>query len=202
MTGTAADSREPSGQARRRIVKAGLCLGLGLPLSGPVGRPALAQDTSRNARPREGDRLVFASGERGGQPIAPSDVRAEEPGVLAYPMDPRTGITKDGSRLNQILLLRLVREELAEATRAQAADGIVAYSAVCTHAGCDIQWLSSGRKLRCPCHESEFDANDGGRVLGGPAPRRLPTLPIRVVDGTLNVAGAFSGRVGFQAGGG
>jgi rieske iron-sulfur protein len=109
----------------------------------------------------------------------------------------RGPVTKDGSRLNQILLVRLVAEELAQETRARAADGIVAYSAVCMHAGCDIQWLATVRRLKCPCHESEFDASDGGRVLG-PAPRRLPTLPIKVADGVVNVAGAFSGRVGFQ----
>jgi Rieske Fe-S protein len=114
-------------------------------------------------------------------------------------MDPSTGVVRDGSRLNQVLLLRLEVNDLTEATRPHATAGTVAYSAVCTHTGCDA-WLWQGERqtLQCPCHDSEFDPKDGARVLLGPALRRLPALPLKVVDGVLVVAGGFVGRVGFK----
>jgi Rieske Fe-S protein len=181
--------------ARRRVLQAMLGTGLGL-----LGlEVAGAQEAEpRNARPHEGDRLVSTRGTRQGIALTPEDVPVGAPPVTAYPMDPSTGVVRDGSRLNQVLLLCLGVSDLTEATRRHAADGIVAYSAVCTHTGCDT-WLWQGERqtLKCPCHDSEFDPKDGARVLVGPAPRRLPALPLRVVDGMLVVAGGFVGRVGF-----
>jgi len=118
--------------------------------------------------------------------------------VTAYPVEPHMGVVRDGSRLNQVLLMRLDPAELSETTRAHAPQGIVAYSAVCTHTGCDV-WLWQGevKTLKCPCHDSEFDPKDGARVVAGPAPRRLAMLPLKVVDGVLMAAGGFAGRVGF-----
>lgn len=183
-------------QGRRRVLQAMLGTGLSL-LSLEV---AWAQEVEpRNVRPQQGDRLVSTRGARQGIALTPEDVPVGEPPVTAYPMDPSTGVVRDGSRLNQVLLLRLGVSDLTEATRLYAADGIVAYSAVCTHTGCDT-WLWQGEKqtLKCPCHDSEFDPKDGARVLVGPALRRLPALPLKVVDGVLVVAGGFVGRVGFK----
>jgi Rieske Fe-S protein len=78
----------------------------------------------------------------------------------------------------------------------------VAYSAVCTHTACDIRdWQAETGTIKCPCHFSTFDVKDGARVLDGPAPRRLPALPLRMVDGVPAAAGGFVSRVGFQQGG-
>ena len=80
---------------------------------------------------------------------------------------------------------------------ARAADGIVAYSGVCSHTGCDVsEWIDSTRTLLCPCHDSEFDPARGAEVVLGPAPRRLAALPLAIVDGALEAAGGFIGRVG------
>ena len=44
--------------------------------------------------------------------------------------------------------------------------GIVAYSGVCTHTGCDVtDWFPDVRRFKCPCHESEFDPADGALWL-------------------------------------
>jgi Rieske Fe-S protein len=135
--------------------------------------------------------------------ITPMDLPLGGPPVMAYPSDPQTGVVRDGSRLNQVVLLRLDPATLAAETRARAAEGIVGYSAVCTHTGCDIWiWQAETQILKCPCHDSEFDPKEGARVVGGPAPRRLPMLPLKIVNGVLMAAGGFSGRVGFQQGGG
>ncbi|HZP90199.1 MAG TPA: Rieske 2Fe-2S domain-containing protein [Actinomycetota bacterium] len=57
-------------------------------------------------------------------------------------------------------------------------DTVVAYSRVCTHAGCLVGYDSSSRILVCPCHGAEFDPAHGAEVIGGPAP--APLTPIKV----------------------
>jgi rieske iron-sulfur protein len=181
--------------SRRALLRAALA---GVLLQAPRHAAAQAADP-RSQRPQVGDRFVFADGARRGQGIAPADLVAGKPPIMVYPVDPASRTVRDGSRLNQILLVRLGPDELDADTRARSADGVVAYSGVCTHAGCDVTlWQAETRRFRCPCHESEFDPRDGGRVVGGPAPRRLPRLPLKVVDDAIVVGGGFTSRPGFQ----
>jgi ubiquinol-cytochrome c reductase iron-sulfur subunit len=79
-----------------------------------------------------------------------------------------------------------------------APDGYVAYSKICTHAGCALGlYLAAAQQLRCPCHQSTFDVLDGARPVYGPAPRPLPQLPIRIEDdGTIRANGDFTDPVG------
>jgi Rieske Fe-S protein len=180
---------------RRRVLK-GCC---GLALCAPVvARGDEAEEAS--APPQAGDALVFAYGDRTGQVISPAEVALGAKQLLAYPMHPATRRVRDGSRLNQLVVVRLPPEKLTAETLARAADGIVAYSGVCTHTGCDVtDWFGDVLRFKCPCHESEFDPSDAARVVGGPAPWQLAALPLKLVDGALVVAGPFVGRVGFQA---
>jgi Rieske Fe-S protein len=61
----------------------------------------------------------------------------------------------------------------------QPTAGVVrAYSAVCTHAGCTVADVASGT-INCPCHGSRFAIADGS-VVGGPAPRPLAAVAVRV----------------------
>ncbi|MGO8917938.1 MAG: ubiquinol-cytochrome c reductase iron-sulfur subunit [Stellaceae bacterium] len=118
---------------------------------------------------------------------------------MAWPFDPAKKIARDGSRLNQVLLLRLDPASLDEVTRPRAADGIVAYSAICAHAGCPVTgWVEDEGKrvLKCFCHNSEYDPRQEAQVVFGPAPRHLAALPVRIVDGALTVSGGFIGKVG------
>ena len=140
---------------------------------------------------------MFSRGERQGQPVAPQDLPLAGPPVIAYPLDPGTQTVRDGSRLNAVLLVRFALEELSEPTRAVAAEGIVCYSAVCTHTGCEVSgWKDDSKCLVCPCHLSTFDPKDRARIVSGPAPRPLAALPLQLVNGKVTVAGSFSGRVG------
>jgi ubiquinol-cytochrome c reductase iron-sulfur subunit len=86
-----------------------------------------------------------------------------------------------------------------------APEGIVAYSKICTHAGCAItlyrnplfEQTEPTRALVCPCHYSTFDPVAGGEVLFGPAGRPLPQLPLTIGPGReLLAAGDFSGPPG------
>ena len=66
-----------------------------------------------------------------------------------------------------------------------------AYDAVCTHAGCTVEWDSSSGFLICPCHGATFDPSQDAAVLGGPTDQPLAKLPIRVdqATGTITLRG-------------
>jgi rieske iron-sulfur protein len=196
------DSQDPSDEClrraatRRAVLKTALGLGLSLPFLEVV---VAATDDSRDAPPKVGDRFVFVLGDRKGEVIKAEDLALGGPQQLAYPMDPTSKIVRDGSRLNEVVLIRLDPEQLTRETRANAAEGVVAYSAICTHQGCDVsQWKSEQRTLLCVCHGAEYDPRDRAKVVAGPAPRRLAMLPIKIEEGVLVVAGAFTGRPGFR----
>ena len=182
----------------RRAVLKGVVGGLvGLGTAGKLR--AQAATDPRKARPQEGDVFVYAFGQREGESVNAGDLPLASEQETCYAKDPVSGVVRDGSRLNQVLLLRFRPEDLSEDTRAVAADGVVAYSGICPHTGCDISfWEEETENLLCSCHESEFDPRQGAEVIGGPAPRRLPNLPLRIEDGVLMAAGPFSAKVRFQ----
>jgi cytochrome b6-f complex iron-sulfur subunit len=59
----------------------------------------------------------------------------------------------------------------------------VAYSAICTHQGCDVDY--KGGQIACPCHGSVFDPANGGAVVTGPATTPLPEIPVKVQGGEV-----------------
>jgi Rieske Fe-S protein len=63
----------------------------------------------------------------------------------------------------------------------------VAYSSICTHAGCQVQFNPSAKEIVCPCHGAVFDPNRNALVLAGPAPAPLQTIPIRYDTTTGNI---------------
>ena len=177
---------------RRAALELGLCLALTAP------RLALAQTDPARERPREGD-LLIAVGANSPDPLEPEDLTPDGRQTFAWPMDPATNTVRNGSRLNKVLLLRLDPEGFDSDTKEHAADGVVAYSAICVHTGCDVtNWHPDRHLLECPCHYSTYDPKEGAKVVSGPAPRRLPALPLRIVDSRLVVAKPFTGRAGFQ----
>jgi Rieske Fe-S protein len=168
-------------------------------LVAPWLRPgsAKAQDGS-TSRPQKNDVLVYAFGDKAGQPIDPETIEAGKGLLLAYPMDPESKTVRSGSRLNQLILVRLDPAEFTDQTRAYTAAGVVAYSSVCTHMGCPLNgWYPDKKVIKCYCHFSVYDPKDYGRVVEGPAPRRLAILPLVVSGGLLTAAAEFQGRVGF-----
>jgi ubiquinol-cytochrome c reductase iron-sulfur subunit len=83
--------------------------------------------------------------------------------------------------------------------------GIMAYSKICTHAGCAIslfryptyQPTSQPPALVCPCHYSTFDVRKGAKVVFGPAGRPLPQLPLSIdANNNLVAAGGYVGNIG------
>ncbi len=188
---------ESEGKIRRRHVLTGLwALGVSVARSGHAQTDGQANAA---AQPQVDDTLVYAFGEREGEPIRPGDLEAGAQQVSAWPMDPVSNTIRNGTRLNQIIVIRLNPDWLSAETLARSVDGVVAYSGICSHTGCDVtEWDAAVSRFQCPCHESQFDPSDSARVVGGPAPWQLAALPLKLLDGQLAVAGEFEGRVGFQ----
>jgi Rieske Fe-S protein len=168
--------------------------------TGIVGAlPNTARAAGAHGRPQKGDHFAFFSGERAGSEIKPEDLAVNGPQILAWPVDPQTGSPRDDSRLNQVVLIRFDPASLDEPTRARAADGIVGYSAICTHAQCPIAgWNAQKKVFHCNCHNSEYDPRHEAKVVFGPAPRALAALPLAIEDGALVAGGTFIGRVGTR----
>ncbi len=164
-------------------------------MAGMVATAAPAEPASE--RPKEGDLLVSVEGDAP-LPFEPTDIPLGGPQILAWPMDPVGKIPRKGSRLNKLVLVRFDPAALAGATRERAAEGVVAYSAICPHAGCEVGGWDAGRRLlECSCHYSYYDPRDGATVIDGPATRALPALPLKIIDGKIVVAKPFAGRVGI-----
>lgn len=170
---------------RREVLKGALGLGLAL-ATGQV----LAESASVV---KAGDILVHATGDMAGKPILAKDVPAESL-LMAYPMDASSkNINKDRNAM--IVLVKLDPKTLDMDTAKHAAEGLVAYSAICTHRGCAVGSLAQG-DIVCPCHGSMYDPHHGAKVVGGPAPRALAALPIKLDAGQVVAAGGFIGQVG------
>ena len=190
--------QQPGNPARRKLLgwaaKLGV-LGLGLPLAATTsggGRP-------EKMRPQAGDLLVHAFGAQTGQALRTDDLVSHAAPVAAWPRDAVSGVVRNRSRLNLVVLLRLAESGLSEQTAQHAIDGLVAYSAVCTHTGCTVEgWDSQRLTLICPCHGSEYAATQAGRVATGPAPKPLAMLPLRLENDMILVKGPFTRKVGFQ----
>jgi rieske iron-sulfur protein len=188
-------------QTRRSLLLTALATGACLAAGGSAA--AQEDQPGSDERPQKGDLLVLSEGEHAGEIIKPGDLKLGGPPLHAWPQDPKSSVIRKGSRLNEIVLIKLDAGELDEETRSRSADGIVAYSAFCTHAGCSVTgWLKAetGDKdvLKCFCHNSEFNPRERAQVVFGPAPRRLAALPLVIVDGSLTVAATFVGKVGAQ----
>ncbi len=164
---------------------AALAVGAGVP-------PARAEGEG----PRPGDWLVQVDDEAK-QPLTSADIKLNDKPVIAYPYDPAAKAARDGSRLNRIAIVKIDSATMDAATAARAAEGVVAYSAFCTHQGCDVSaWVAADKSMLCFCHFSKFAPHQEAAVTEGPAPRPLPALPIKVDGGKLVVAGAFTAPPG------
>jgi ubiquinol-cytochrome c reductase iron-sulfur subunit len=170
---------------RRLLVGALAAIGAAfvLPLRSLGPRPDAAALDSSPWRP--GTRLVTEDG---------SAVRvADVPAGGLVTVFPEGAV---GSETGQAVLLRvepgLVRP--LPGRESWTPEGLIAYSKVCTHAGCPVGlYEAASHQLLCPCHQSTFDVLDGAKPVFGPAAARLPQLPLSIDAGGHVVArGGFS----------
>lgn len=67
----------------------------------------------------------------------------------------------------------------------QASGEVLVYTPVCPHLGCQATWDPGAKHFICPCHTSIWTVE--GKLVSGPSPRNLDTLPSRVDNGVLMV---------------
>ncbi len=88
---------------------------------------------------------------------------------------------------HQCMLIRLEPEEAAS-----LGEEFVAYSAVCTHLGCIVQYKPDQDDIYCPCHAGIFDLS--GKNVSGPPPRPLPRVEIEVTEDGEVIALGWAGE--------
>lgn len=174
---------------RRKLLTllfAGSIGSLALGFLGPIGSLGPRKGSVRGGTSwTAGSRLVTSNGE----PIVAAEGGFDQLATVF----PDGAIGVDDS---QVVLLRVKPGLLTERTiQGGTVDGWVAYSKICTHAGCSVGLFGIDdrppdvlRQLVCPCHQSVFDPVDAARPVGGPAPRSLPQLAIAVDDEGFLVA--------------
>jgi ubiquinol-cytochrome c reductase iron-sulfur subunit len=189
-----ADEALDAEQISRRRFLVRLLAGAGAALTAALLLPAFSlgpqpgTDLFRTAWKR-GSRLVDA----GNQPVRPGDV----------PLDSVRTVFPEGfvgRPDSQTLLIKVRLEDLLlpNGRSAWAPEGCVAYSKVCTHAGCPVGlYRAKQHLLLCPCHQSTFDVLRGATPIFGPAARPLPQLPVEIdADGYLVAMGDFPEPIG------
>jgi quinol---cytochrome c reductase iron-sulfur subunit len=132
-----------------------------------------------------------------GQPLMtpegkPVTTNALQPGDMML-VFPENAI---GTEKAQTVLVR-VHEDLLQLPAARshwAPSGYLAFSRLCTHAGCPVgMYERTAHLLMCPCHQSTFDVLRGAQPTSGPAARPLPQLPLYADStGVLRAADGFS----------
>jgi ubiquinol-cytochrome c reductase iron-sulfur subunit len=154
----------------------------------------------RSLGPRPGRSLLRTSWRRGaalvtedGRPVLAADV----------PLDGLVTVFPEGhagSADSQAVLMRVGPglNVPVSGRETWAPDGLIAYSKVCTHAGCPVGlYQADTHQLLCPCHQSSFDVLHGAKPVFGPAAWPLPQLPLGVdAAGVVRARGDFSEPVG------
>jgi len=127
---------------------------------------------------------------RDGRLIHREDLHVD--GVLT--VFPESNVTAD----SQALLIRLPSGIAPPGPANWAPDGLVAFSKICTHAGCPVGlYQAETKELFCPCHQSLFAVLERAKPVQGPATRRLPQLPLGIdKEGYVIALGDFDSPVG------
>jgi len=108
----------------------------------------------------------------------------------------------EGSAVDQTMLIRPAPADQDIVTKpgreTWGPKGYLAYSKLCTHAGCPVGlYEGTLKRLLCPCHQSLFEVLTGANPVFGPAPRPLPQLPLMIDSrGFLHAQGPYSEPVG------
>jgi ubiquinol-cytochrome c reductase iron-sulfur subunit len=162
------------------------------PLASLGPRPKTTSGVSGWAK---NDRVV----DENGRPIKPGDVSAN--GILTVFPESDPGAPQGGTFLIN-LGAGSDKFEVQKGRENWTVPGpggtIVAFSKICTHAGCPISLYNTvAHQLVCPCHQSTFDVLSDCKPVFGPAPRSLPQLPLAVTaDGYLFSPTGYTEPVG------
>ena len=187
---------EDEGDARRNFIRIGLAFAVGLVVLGIAAisqslfAPAesFKQETTTTSKTVSTGQEVISPSTPGFPVImvaSMSDLEPNKPIYFYYPLTDTPNI-----------LVKLG----AKADGGVGPDGdIVAFSQTCQHLGCSIgyvapggspacdsSYVAAGPEGYCCCHGSSYDLVNGAKVLGGPAPRPVPQVILKV-DNSGNI---------------
>ncbi len=165
--------------SRRRFIKLGAALGV----MGAAGTSVLAGCGGGSEEPGEeaveggltggvegAAQSTGVGTKEGGTTVA--EIGEEEPIARVEDVPAGTAVEFTDAELGQPALLVHLQN-----------GSFVAYSAVCTHRQCIVNYRDG--KLACPCHGSVFNPAAGAAVEAGPADRPLPEIPVEVQNGQV-----------------
>jgi ubiquinol-cytochrome c reductase iron-sulfur subunit len=175
-----------------------------LPVGGVFGLAAFFPIASLGPRPHTtlyssgwaaGDHLVTEDGRR----LKASDLEVN--GILTvFPEGKGDALSSDVPPQSATVLINLGNAPfvIKKGREGWTVDGVVAFSKICTHAGCPVGLYDvESHQLVCPCHQSTFDVLLDCKPVFGPAPRSLPQLALSVDDdGYLIAQGDYDQAVG------
>jgi ubiquinol-cytochrome c reductase iron-sulfur subunit len=208
MGATLGGALQESGLTRRPLLKGALALGLApfavvaaAPLVGGLIRDPHASPHGLDRSPQNytGFNPALNNGNpvrlvrEDGSPIRPADVSVAGQ-MTVFPGIPG-GATNEFADSPTLLIhlreedARILRENLYPMNEDSMVGNFVAYSKICTHAGCPPSlYEQQTNRLLCPCHQSQFLITDNARPVFGPAARSLPMLPLALDDEGFFVA--------------
>ncbi|MGB3632634.1 MAG: Rieske (2Fe-2S) protein [Rubrobacteraceae bacterium] len=172
--------------SRKQFIRLGGVLGVGV-----AGSSVLAACSGESSS--SGSETTSGSG-GGGETTAASGgtTQASSPPSTTSPTVEQGGVIVQEEFLppNQAFSFNVAGEGGAQpAVLVHMEDGSwMAYSAVCTHAGCEVAYQLKSQQLGCPCHGSMFDPADGGSVVQGPAEKPLQEIQVEASGGNVMLA--------------
>jgi ubiquinol-cytochrome c reductase iron-sulfur subunit len=173
------------GEISRRKALVRLLYAAGGTLAAALAIPSL----SLGPQPGEGlFETRWAGGRRvvdeNGEPVRPEDLPLEGVSTV-FP----EGFVGSSDEQAQLIKVDPALLDLPEGRTEWAPGGCIAYSKICTHAGCPVGlYRTRAHQLLCPCHQSTFDVLTGANPVFGPAARALPQLPLAIDEGGFLVA--------------
>lgn len=189
-------------QERRDVLKStGTMVGVAALASVGGSVNAFAWDAQKDV-PKVGDVFIFTDGPKKGNVVNVDDVVLNAAPLTVQAKDP-AGAVRDGDNCTAVLY-RVAKEKVPGDMADATVDGVMAYSAVCTHQGCMMTEIhnpdnvSAAFGFICPCHDAIFDPLQDGKNVGGATSATLAYFPIKSDGGKIVVSDEPSTNVGIK----
>ncbi len=111
-----------------------------------------------------------------------SPVRGPEKETVFFPLIPEEEIPRTGVKKAELAYTVSGRVMKARIFLVSSSTELIAFSAICSHLGCLVNYRRDRREFVCPCHGGKYDLS--GKNISGPPPAPLTRFPVRIQDGT------------------